>query len=52
MIGGTRTLLALAALACPALVQAQAYSCSVPATPPRPRPDLPSASQQIGRAHV
>lgn len=38
-------LLAATLAVCPVAVQAQAYSCSAPTTPPRPRPDLPSASQ-------
>ena len=45
MTAGPRIVLALTLVACPAVAQSQAYSCSVPATPPRPRPDLPSASQ-------
>jgi ribonuclease T2 len=40
-----RWLLAGAALAAPAAVQAQAYQCSVPAQVQRPRPDLASADQ-------
>ena len=40
-----RVALALAALALPTLAQAQAYSCAVPAKPPRPRPDLPTTEQ-------
>lgn len=34
-----------AGLLLPGVAQAQAYSCAVPANVPRPRPDLPSASQ-------
>ena len=40
-----RLLLAAAALLAPAVAQAQAYSCSVPGSVPRPRPDGPTASQ-------
>ncbi|OYY89736.1 MAG: ribonuclease T [Sphingomonas sp. 28-66-16] len=32
-------------LAAPGIARAQTYSCAVPANPPRPRPDLPSAEQ-------
>ncbi|KQM64915.1 ribonuclease T [Sphingomonas sp. Leaf17] len=45
MTNAVRTLIAITLFASPAVAQAQAYSCSVPATPPRPRPDLPTASQ-------
>ncbi|MES2755396.1 MAG: ribonuclease T2 [Pseudomonadota bacterium] len=40
-----KLLLAVAAVAVPAAAQAQALQCSVPATLPDPRPDLPSADQ-------
>lgn len=40
-----RILLAAAALLAPALAEAQAYRCAVPAAPQRVRPDLPTRDQ-------
>ena len=40
-----KLVLAAAALLAPCIAQAQAYSCAVPATVARPRPDGPTASQ-------
>lgn len=47
-----RLALAGAALAAPAMAQAQALRCDVPARVARPRPDLPSASQPVRRLPI
>ncbi|MEG8039704.1 ribonuclease T2 [Sphingomonas sp. LR60] len=43
---------ALAAIAMPGVASAQALSCAIPADLPRPRPDLPSASQPARRLPI
>ncbi len=41
-----------AALVVPGIADAQALSCAVPGTVPRPRPDLPSQSQPVRRIPI
>jgi len=47
-----RLALVAAATLAPAAAHAQAYSCRVPSTIPRPRPDTPSASQPARRLPI